>query len=62
MSILFSLHFLQFFLYTGKISMKDQEYQKELGATVACAICAGEGTRQVKEAKTALIVMLGLDQ
>ena len=35
--------------------MKDQEYQKELGATAACTIRAGEGTTQVKEAKTVLM-------
>ena len=35
--------------------MKDQEYQKELGATTAYAICTGEGTMQVKEVNTMLI-------
>ena len=39
----------------GKISMKDQVYQKELGATKACAIRASESIICVKEARTVLI-------
>ena len=39
----------------GKKGMKDQEYCKELEATAAYTVRAGEGTTQVKEAKTALI-------
>ena len=35
--------------------MTEQKYQKELGATAACTIRAGESTTQELEARTLLI-------
>ena len=40
------------FLFCRKLVIKDQQYNKELGATTACIICTGEAATQVKEART----------
>ena len=35
--------------------MTEQKYQKELGATAACTICAGESATQEPEARMLLM-------